>query len=93
MDSGEIIPPTKADIAFGCHSQEPFRLPEQKPLTPPGFISEKDYLFLRDIFNYQPAKIIRWEWSNDWNRWKALVEFADGKQLLTVSHPEILERH
>lgn len=34
-------------------------------------------------YGYEPATVIRWEWSDTFGRWGAVVQFADGAKLYT----------
>lgn len=42
--------------------------------------------FQRD-YGYQPATVIRWEWSTTFDRWCALVKFEDGSECFTWPKP------
>lgn len=42
--------------------------------------------FQRD-YGYQPATVIRWEWSTTFGRWCALVKFEDGSECFTWPKP------
>lgn len=39
-------------------------------------------------YSYEPATVLKWEWSTTFGRWGALVRFADGAEIYTYPRPE-----